>query len=141
MLFKSGVPNAHACALGWKSAITAMLVLFVASPIMQTRGTPERFTAMAVNIGGAPVRWTTQTVQIVVNRWSTEAERNRLLSVLREQGPEKLLDVLRDMPRVGYIRTPDSIGYDLRYSQRTPGEDGGERFGSSPTATSACGRR
>jgi hypothetical protein len=42
-------------------------------------------------------------------------------------GPEKLLDALQDMPRVGYIRTPDSIGYDLHFARKYPGEDGGER--------------
>jgi hypothetical protein len=56
------------------------------------------------------------------------AERDRLLSVLMEKGPEKLLEVLQKNPRVGYIRTPDSIGYDLRFAQRLKGEDGGERM-------------
>jgi len=48
--------------------------------------------------------------------------------VLLEKGPEKLLDVLQDTPRVGYIRTPNSIRYDLNFSRRTPGEDGVERI-------------
>jgi hypothetical protein len=56
-------------------------------------------------------------VEIVVNRWSTAAERDRLLTVLFEQGSEKLLDALMDMAGVGYIRTPNSIGYDLHFAQ------------------------
>ena len=67
------------------------------------------------------------TVEMVVNRWSTDAERDKLLTVLMEKGPDKLLDTLRDMPRVGYFRTPTSIGYDLHYARRTPLPDGGER--------------
>jgi hypothetical protein len=95
----------------------------------QTQGTPERFTANAVNFdaasgGGAA----SGTVEITVNRWSTEAERDKLLNTLMENGPDKLLDVLQDMPRVGYIRTPNSIGYDLRFARRVPAEDGGEKI-------------
>jgi len=67
------------------------------------------------------------TVEIVVNRWSTDAERDRLMSVLLEKGPEKLLDTLQDMPRVGYFRTPTSLGYDIHFARRTPLPDGGER--------------
>lgn len=88
---------------------------------------PERFVALAVNMG-EPVRWSTLNVEIVVNRWSTDGERDRLLTVLNEQGPDKLLDALRRIPRVGYIRTPDRVGYDLHFARRTPGEDGGERI-------------
>jgi hypothetical protein len=78
---------------------------------------------MAVNMDNGR----TSTVEMVVNRWSTEAERQRLLSVLLEKGPEKLLDVLQKMPRVGYFRTPESTGWDLHYARRTPLPDGGER--------------
>lgn len=101
----------------------------VAPPIAigQTSGTKERFTALAVNMSNVG-RPGASTVEIVVDRWSTDAERDRLLTVLLEQGPDKLLDVLRKMRRVGYFRTPNSIGYDLRYALRTPLPDGGERI-------------
>jgi len=93
----------------------------------QTAGTPERFTALAVNMSNVG-RTGAQTVEIVVNRWSTDAERDRLLAVLLERGPEKLLETLQDMPRVGYFRTPTSLGYDLHYARRMPLPDGGERI-------------
>jgi hypothetical protein len=94
---------------------------------LQTNGQPERFTAVAVNMG-TPGRTWADRVEIVVNRWSTMAERDRLLATLFEKGPDKLLDALTDLPRVGYFRTPNSIGYDLHYAQRTPLLDGGERI-------------
>lgn len=89
----------------------------------QTNGSPERFTAMAVNMarGGAG------TVEVVVNRWSTDAERTKLMSVLMNQGDDKLLSVLQDMPRVGYFRTPNSLGYDIHYAHRTTLPEGGEQ--------------
>jgi hypothetical protein len=89
----------------------------------QTKGSPERYTAMAVNMD----RGGSGTVEIVVNRWSNDTERTKLVSTLLDKGPEKLLDVLQGMPRVGYIKTPDSIGWDLHYAHETPMPDGGER--------------
>jgi hypothetical protein len=89
----------------------------------QTNGSPEKFTAMAVNMS----RGGSGTVEIVVNRWSTEAERQKLMSTLMDKGDDKLLSVLQDMPRVGYFRTPSSIGYDIHYAHRTPDPEGGER--------------
>lgn len=91
----------------------------------QTNGQPEEFTATAIvndNLGAGAGR-----VIMRVTRWSTEAERGRLAKVLMTQSAESLLDDLRDMKSVGTIRTPDSLGYDLRYAHQEPGEDGGRR--------------
>jgi hypothetical protein len=109
------------------SAVAAALALTTMVSSAQTHGTPERFTAVAVNFD-SPRGGATGTVEFVVNRWSTDAERDKLMTALLEKGPEKLLDVLQSNPRVGYIRTPNSVGYDLRYARRVPGEDGGERI-------------
>jgi len=89
----------------------------------QTNGQPERFTAMAVNMNAG----TSGTVEIGVDRWSSDADRDKLLDILMTQGPEKLLDALQNMPRMGYFRTPDSIGIDIHFARRVRGEDGGER--------------
>jgi len=103
-----------------------MLTLLATVVSAQTESAPVRYRALAVNMG-SPARWTTLTVEMVVNRWSTDAERDRLIAVLMEKGANALLETLRDMPRVGYIRTPDSIGYDLHFAMRQPTGDGGER--------------
>src|SRR5207244_1272768 len=58
----------------------------------------------------------------------TEAERNKLMTTLLERGPDKLLDVLQSTKRVGYIKTPNSIGYDLHYAHKTTLPEGGERI-------------
>lgn len=92
----------------------------------QTLGQKERFTAVAIvnnNLGsGAGV------VQIDVTRWSTQSERTELLNVLKKSGADKLLDALQDMRPVGTIKTPDSLGYDLRYANQTPLPEGGRRI-------------
>src|SRR5258707_14699879 len=74
----------------------------------QTMGTPERYTANAINMN----RGAAGTIEIVVNRWSSDKDRDRLRSLLLDKGPEKLLDVLRDMPRRGYFRAPGNPAAD-----------------------------
>ena len=92
----------------------------------QTLGQKERFTAVAIvnnNLGsGAGV------VQIDITRWSAQSERTELLNVLKKSGAEKLLDALQDMRPVGTIKTPDSLGYDLRYANQTSLPEGGRRI-------------
>jgi hypothetical protein len=58
-------------------------------------------------------------VQIGIERWASDEEREALYTTLVEAGPNKLLDRIRKMPPAGYIRTPDSVGYDLRYARKT----------------------
>lgn len=92
----------------------------------QTRGEPERFTAVA--IVNDNVATGVERVEISVSRWSTDSERTRLVTTLMEKGPRALLDALQHMPSAGRIRTPDSLGYDLRFAQQTPLPEGGRRI-------------
>jgi hypothetical protein len=92
----------------------------------QTLGQKEEFTAVA--IANNNIQSGAGTVLISVDRWSTTAERDRLVATLQTKGPKALVDALQDTRPVGRIRTPDSLGYDLRYAFQTPGEDGGRRI-------------
>ncbi len=85
-------------------------------------GPPEDITAAVIanNELGSGMG----TVQIRINRWSTDADRTRLITALRESGPQALLKELQKMPSVGTIRTPNSVGYDLHYARQTPVGDG-----------------
>ena len=107
--------------------LNMMAVLFMLLAVVgyaQTNGQPERFTANAVSL--SPEYGTGQRiVEINVDRWSPNAERERLVSTLQTKGPNELLKQLQKNKPVGRIRTPDSLGYDLRYAQQTPLPDGG----------------
>jgi hypothetical protein len=86
-----------------------------------------RLRAFAVNMSGVG-RASAQTLDIVIDRWSTDAERKTLLDTLKEK-PDHLLDVLQKIrPRAGYIRTATSLGWDIEFAmkERLPG--GGERI-------------
>lgn len=89
---------------------------------------PVTLTAFAVSTGGPRTPAVATAVDITINRWSTSSESQRLLAVLKEKGPERLIDALRDVKSVGTIRTPGNLAYDLRFAYSEPGEDGGSRI-------------
>jgi len=109
-----------------KSSVVLAFVAVSAFSILgrgQTMGSPERYRANAINLDvGAQ-----GLIDITVERWSTPGERDKLMSVLLDEGPEKLLGALQDMRHVGYFNTPGQLRWELRYAWKTPQPDGGER--------------
>lgn len=93
----------------------------------QTSGQAERLTAWAVNMSNVG-SGANATVEIVINRWSTEAERTSLINLFVEKGPAALLGGLQKAQAVGYIRLPNSLGYDLRFARQVPLDEGGRRI-------------
>jgi hypothetical protein len=97
------------------------------SSTQSSRSGKEEFSAIAVNM--APGTTATSTpVEITIERWTSDAERDRLMTVLKEKGPDELLKVLQKEPKVGSIRTRESLAYDLHYARQLPGQDGGRRI-------------
>jgi hypothetical protein len=111
--------------LARKHVAAALGIVLLAGSIaiaqQQTRG-PEDISAAV--IANNELASGIGTVQIRISRWSTDADRTRLLTVLRESGPQALLKELQKTPSVGTIRTPNSVGYDLRYARQAPVGDG-----------------
>jgi len=89
----------------------------------QTMGTPERYTASAFNLNNGR----TGTIDITINRWSTDKQRDALMAVVVEKGPEKLLDALQDMPAMGHFGAPGNLSWDIHFARKMPLPDGGER--------------
>jgi hypothetical protein len=110
------------------SLLTAGLLLAGSGTgLAQTMGDPERFTAFAVNMGTVG-RGGANTVIMQIDRWSTDAERDTLIKAFQDKGSNGLLRALQRNKRVGFIRLPNSLGYDLRFARQVPGEDGGRRI-------------
>ena len=108
--------------------ITASVPLHTSG--VSARTVREEFTAFAVNMNSGP---TTATVTIRIERWSTQEEREQLVSALKEassvtRANRQLLRALQRMPRAGFIRTPDSLAWNLRYTQQQPLEEGGRQI-------------
>ena len=90
-------------------------------------GNREEFTAAALSAGGSRSGAVATNVDIVIERWSTAAERQRLIDSMRK-GQSAMLETLRDLRAVGTIRTPGNLAWDLHYAHQMPGEDGGRRI-------------
>lgn len=84
------------------------------------------FTAFAIdpNATGSAA---TRTVQIVIDRWSTDSEHGQFMAALQERSPERQRNAVQKLRRIGYIRTPDTIGYELHYARQVTDGDGGRR--------------
>jgi len=85
------------------------------------------YTATAINADPV-IRLIDMTVTISLDRWSTDADRTKLVGALLDGGAGQFFDVLQASPKVGSIRMPDTLGYDVRYAHRVAGADGGERI-------------
>jgi hypothetical protein len=89
---------------------------------------PLRMSAFAVNLSGVG-RARPTTLEIVIERWSTEEEKDKLLTTLIERGEDKLLDMVQDIkPRAGFIRTTQSLGWDISFAKAFPRASGGFRL-------------
>jgi hypothetical protein len=109
------------CAVTIAAAAASTGTLLAAKPI-------EHLTAFAVDMSNTAVRTRAGTIDIVINRWSSDQERDQLLAALRESGGDGLLKALQKIKEpAGYIRTPTSIGYPLRFARELPTAEGGKR--------------
>jgi len=105
--------------------LLALLTLPMATPAV-AQG--ERFQATANNMSGVGRSGVIGPVDIIIDRYSSEQERNRFLAVLSERGPDALLKVFQDAPSIGRLAAPGRIGYDIRYAVELPAEGGGRRI-------------
>jgi hypothetical protein len=86
-----------------------------------------RLHAFAVDMSGTG-RARAGTLDIAIERWSTDAERDALVAVLAEKGPDALLEALQKIkPRAGYIRSSTSLGWDIRFAREHSFGTGGRR--------------
>jgi hypothetical protein len=107
-------------SVGYLLAIPCLL-LAAAAAIGASDKPIERFRAFAASLGTGK----SAVVEMYINRWSTDQEREALLSALQESGQNKLLDVLTSVrPPVGNIRIAGKRGWDLYYARNNVLPDG-----------------
>jgi len=115
----------------WNRILIGALALAVAAPLLGQSAqmkTPLNLTAFAVNMASARPAAQASIVEIRVDRWSSDQERQALLDTLHAKGADNLLSALQKTPRVGFIRTPDSVAWDLHYARTMVGDDGSIRI-------------
>jgi hypothetical protein len=94
------------------------------APVVSAQNVKEKFTGFAINMNSGPK---TAVLDFEISRWSTDEERAQLLAIVKEnKNPtDKLLRALQKLPKVGYIRTQQSLAWDLHYARQTPLDEGG----------------
>ena len=112
----------------WRRITAAAAVLGCLSLAFAEESKGETFAAVGVNMGSIGGGGGTATVQVIIDRWSTEAERQTLIKAFQEKGPEGLLAALQKTERVGTLRTSNRLGWDLHYAVQAPTPDGGRRI-------------
>jgi len=101
--------------------------VWLLSPAVAAQNERERFTGFAINMNSGP---STAVLDFEISRWSTDAERDQLLAILKEEKnpTDKLLRALQKMPKVGFIRTQKSLAWDLHYARQHPLDEGGRQI-------------
>jgi hypothetical protein len=106
-------------------AVAAALALSASSALAKD---PEvlRLRAFAVDLNN---RAKTNTLDIVIERWSTPEEARNLKAVFVEGGADKLLSAVQKVkPRCGFVRTSTSLGWDINYAIETELSGGGKKI-------------
>jgi hypothetical protein len=123
--------------------VAAALTLSTAPAVAQKTGTDVTPADKVVITGWALSMGTVgtgrnQTIQITINRWSTAAQRQRLIDVFMEKKQQGLLRELEKQPQLGRFTFPGymgpdpnstmRLGTDIKYAMSRSGEDGGRRI-------------
>ena len=117
-------------ALTMASAAAVAATLVIATPVLAqpaaapqgpTAKDPIRFSSFAVSMQAGAAG----DVEIAVERWTTDDERTMLINTMAKGGQKALLSALQGIKvRCGFIRTANSIGYELRYCRDNVLADG-----------------
>jgi hypothetical protein len=109
--------------------LPVLVLTFVSSGAarVQENSVPLHLTSWAVNMSNIATG-SNAVVDIKIDRWSTDEEREKLITTFVEKGPQKLLDTLQDLKKVGYIRLPTTLGYDLHFARQTALPEGGRKI-------------
>jgi hypothetical protein len=105
--------------------VFAMLTSLVPSVQGQVPLTRERFS-FSVASGTKAGSGGDGRFELSVARWSTDAERDQMITVFKEQGQSGLRNAISNATAGGRIKLPGGLENTVRYARRSPRPDGGE---------------
>lgn len=101
-----------------------LVVLLLASiPATAQSSLPERFAMRAQAMGNVRTGDSAR-VEITIDRWSEQTERDRLLDILVESGPDAMKSALVALPEIGRVRVDARRSYPLQFARELVSEDG-----------------
>jgi hypothetical protein len=119
--------HAKGASKGAGGVVVAMLATIVLPALSRAADPVLQLSAVAVNMSGVgPAR--PQTLDIVIERWSTDEERKALMDTIIERGTENLLEAVQKIrPRAGFIRTTTSLGWAIQFAYAEDLASGGRK--------------
>ncbi len=94
-------------------AIKAVVLAVLAPAEAKDKKEPiEKFRARAVSLD----RGAAKNLDIVIYEWTTPEERQALLQTFLDGGSKALYDALDDQSEKGYVKLPQTLGYDMQYA-------------------------
>ena len=109
------------------AAIAVLSVLLIHGAAASAQAPREEFSATLSNISNVGgVGLTPLTIRIT--RWTSDADHERMMELLRSKGQDAFLRALTDQDAVGSIATPVSLKYDFFYAREEPLAEGGRKI-------------
>lgn len=102
----------------------ALAASFTVTDALAQKPQPEQFTAITQNMNVGRQG----TVQITIENWSADTDRTALLKTFLDKGQDDMLRELQRMSRKGFLRLPNTTGWEIRYAVQEPQADGGRRI-------------
>jgi hypothetical protein len=120
--------TARAHKYAFVPALFSLALVFFASVSAGAQAAPVSYRAFAVNMSNVG-RTGADSVDITIDRWTTDAEATLLHDALIEKDSDALLKAIHKItPRVGVIRRANGgLGWDIQYARRTDLPSGGYR--------------
>lgn len=93
--------------------LAASWLTIAAAPAAAEKKQPiEKFRARAVSLD----RGAAKNLDIVIYEWTTPEERQALIQTFLDGGSKALYDALDDKSEKGYVKLPQTLGYDMMYA-------------------------
>jgi len=106
---------------GYRGLLLVTLLLIAITPA-PSQGNGKSATIDATAMGTSTQLGTVVSVKVIINRFSTDEERQQLIAAFKQGQSQGLVNALSKMDSVGRIAITGTIGYDLAYIRliRTP---------------------
>ena len=106
--------------------ISLALLMVLGSARLTADGTAsERFSFARPPAPESTVDPNNNRLDLVIDRWATDADRDQVVKTIAESGVAHLLDAFRASPRAGTLNWPGGVQYAVYYARRQARADGG----------------
>ncbi len=105
-------------------ATVSVMSLILMTTVSSAQELPKRIFIQAQAMGTSTQLGRQASVNLTINRFTTDAERAGLLEAFQQKGNEGLVNALSKMQSKGRMAITGTLGYDVAYAKYFPQPDG-----------------